>query len=75
MDAGNLSACFSIKNQKTERSYVIQNSIYFPGLCEEPGELRTDDGHLSEGRVHHPGGAGGGRRGGGEYLRLFDLRL
>ena len=57
-------------------SLVPYNGIlYLPGLRQEPGELRADDGRCPGRRPHHPGTAGGGRRGGGEHLRLPAVRL
>lgn len=54
---------------------AIQHFLYLPGLRQESGELRADDGLCPGRRPHHPGTAGGGRRGGGEHLRLPAVRL
>lgn len=41
-------------------------------MCQKPGKLRTDDGHGHCCGTYSPGGAGGGRCGGGEYLRFLE---
>ncbi len=58
----------------TQRKHNHERIIHIPGLRQEPGEHRADDGPVSPGGHHRPGGLPRQRRGGHQHLRLHRQR-